>query len=54
MLQDMFDKARKLGSNNACAWYSQLLSEAKPPQEQEVQEAARACWRFMTNGPCPS
>lgn len=42
MLQDMFDKARKLGSNNACAWYSQLLSEAKPPQEQEVQEAARA------------
>lgn len=34
------DKARKLGSNNACAWYAQWISEQKPPQEQELRKAA--------------
>ena len=34
------DKARKLGSNNAYAWYAQWISEQKPPQEQELRKAA--------------
>lgn len=34
------DQARKLGSNNACAWYAQWISEQKPPQEQELRKAA--------------
>ena len=40
LLQTLFDQARKLGSNNAYAWYAQLVSEAKPPQEQELRKAA--------------
>lgn len=36
----MFEQARKLGSNNACAWYAQLISETQPPQEQELRKAA--------------
>ncbi len=40
LLQTLFDQARKLGSNNAYAWYAQLISEAKPPQEQELRKAA--------------
>lgn len=36
----MFEQARKLGSNNACAWYALLISEAQPPQEQELRKAA--------------
>lgn len=39
-LQPLFDQARKLGSNNACAWYAQLISEARPPQERELRKAA--------------
>lgn len=34
------DQARKLGSNNAYAWYAQWISEQKPPQEQELRKAA--------------
>ena len=40
LLQPLFEQARKLGSNNACAWYAQLISEAQPPQEQELRKAA--------------
>ncbi len=42
LLQPLFDQARKLGSNNAYAWYAQLVSEAHPPQEQELRKAAAA------------
>lgn len=35
------DQARKLGSNNAYAWYAQWISQQKPPQEQELRQAAR-------------
>ena len=41
MLQAFFDKAREMGSHNAYAWYAQLISEAKPPREQELQKAAK-------------
>lgn len=41
ILQAFFDKARQMGSNNAYAWYAQLISEAKPPREQELQKAAK-------------
>lgn len=34
------DQARKLGSNNAYAWYAQWISEQKPLQEQELRKAA--------------
>ena len=40
LLQPLFEQARKLGSNNACAWYAQLISETQPPQEQELRKAA--------------
>lgn len=42
ILQAFFDKARQMGSNSACAWYAQLISEAKPPRKQELQKAAEA------------
>lgn len=40
LLRPLFEQARKLGSNNACAWYAQLISEAQPPQERELRKAA--------------
>ena len=40
LLQPLFEQARKLGSNNACTWYAQLISEAHPPQEQELRKAS--------------
>lgn len=40
-VQPLFDRARKLGSNNAYAWYAQLIADRKPPQEQELRKAAQ-------------
>lgn len=39
-LRSLFAQARKLGSNNAYAWYAQMVSETHPPQEQELRKAA--------------
>ena len=54
LLQTLFDQARKLGSNNAYAWYAQLVSEAKPPQEQELRLSLIHISEPMTNGAFPS
>lgn len=54
LLQTLFDQARKLGSNNAYAWYAQLVSEAKPPQEQELRKAALDLLALHDERACPS